>query len=110
MNDSRKNDFGCNTENKNTISQNFNKWNFERIKHKFYTNSLTDLKLTFYCDNNIQNKEYKPLLKHIEKTIKYILYIKKILWVFISLKIFSANKSLISAFFKSNDQTSKGMI
>ena len=42
----------------------------KRIKHKFYTNSLTDLKFIFYCDNNTQNKEYKPLLKLIEKAIK----------------------------------------
>ena len=70
--------------------------------------SLTDLKIIFSYDKNIQNNEYKPILKQIEKVINYILDIKKDdMSIYLLENLFFANKSLINNFFLSNNQVSK---
>ena len=65
--------------------------------------NLIDLKNIFSKDRNIQNNDYKPILKQIEKVINYILDIKKEdMSIYLLENIFNANKQLLINHF-SND-------
>ena len=106
------NNIDYNTENKNVISQNFKSANNNDILTQsninFLMKSLTDLKEIFSRDKNIQNNEYKPILKQIEKVINYILDIKKEdMSIYLLENFFCFNKSLINNFFLNNNQITK---
>ena len=98
------NNIDYNTENKNIISQNIKSANNNDILTQsninFLMKSLTDLKMIFSKDKNIQNNEYKPILKQIEKVINYILDIKKEdMSIYLLENLFNANKNLFGQFF-----------
>ena len=102
------NNIDYNTENKNIISQNFKSGNNNDILTQsninFLMKSLTDLKHIFSSDKNIQNIEYKPILKQIEKVINYILDIKKEdMSIYLLENIFNANKDLLEKIFLDNN-------
>ena len=102
------NNIDYNTENKNIISQNFKSANNNDILTQsninFLMKSLADLKLIFSSDKNIQNNEYKPILKQIEKVINYILDIKKEdMSIYLLENIFNANKGLLEKIIMDNN-------
>ena len=101
------NNIDYNTENKNIISQNLKSANNNDILTQsninFLMKSLTDLKNIFSKDRNIQNTDYKPILKQIEKVINFILDIKKEdMSIYLLENLFNANKSLLMECFSVN--------
>ena len=97
------NNIDYNTENKNIISQNIKSLNNNDILTQFNINflmkSLTELKAIFKKDKNAENKNYKPILKKIEKVINYILDIKKEdMSVYLLENLFNANKEIIEKY------------
>ena len=98
------NNIDYNTENQNIISQNIKSANNNDVltlsNINFLMKSKTVLNNIFKKDRNVQNSDYKPILKQIEKVINYILDIKKEdLSIYLLENIFNENQILFKNYF-----------